>query len=108
MFFFFWLRFCIIFSGLPLAAAICGLHAVDLIFLPARRFLCLFAYDSAFRCSDFFGLSLISLWSISFPPVRGSTYFSLPAAKKSRQKKAGFTPQVLSGHLCNQRGVEAT
>src|SRR5579864_4575993 len=28
---------------------------------------------------------------ISVPPVRGGTYFSLPAAKKSRQKKAAQT-----------------
>jgi hypothetical protein len=34
----------------------------------------------------FFGL-----WSISVAPVRGGTYFSLPAAKKSRQKKAAHT-----------------
>jgi hypothetical protein len=37
------------------------------------------------------GLSLNSLWSISVAPVRGGTYFSLPAAKKSRQKKAAHT-----------------
>jgi hypothetical protein len=38
-----------------------------------------------------FGLSLWSYWFISVPPVRGGTYFSLPAAKKSRQKKAAQT-----------------
>jgi hypothetical protein len=36
------------------------------------------------------GLSLLSQWSISVAPVRGGTYFSLPAAKKSRQKKAAL------------------
>jgi hypothetical protein len=35
------------------------------------------------------GLSLFSCRSICTAPVRGGTYFSLPAAKKSRQKKAG-------------------
>jgi hypothetical protein len=38
-----------------------------------------------------FGLSLHSYWSISVAPVRGGTYFSLPAAKKSKQKKAART-----------------
>jgi len=38
-----------------------------------------------------FGLSLLCSWSISVAPVRGGTYFSLPAAKKSRQKKAAHT-----------------
>ena len=38
-----------------------------------------------------FGLSLLCYRSISVPPVRGGTYFSLPAAKKSRQKKAAQT-----------------
>jgi hypothetical protein len=37
------------------------------------------------------GLSLSCLWSASVAPVRGGTYFSLPAAKKSRQKKAAYT-----------------
>ncbi|MFP3547718.1 hypothetical protein SB748_30525, partial [Rhizobium sp. SIMBA_035] len=37
------------------------------------------------------GLSLFCYRSISVPPVRGGTYFSLPAAKKSRQKKAAHT-----------------
>ena len=37
------------------------------------------------------GLSLCSYRFISVPPVRGGTYFSLPAAKKSRQKKAAPT-----------------
>jgi hypothetical protein len=31
-----------------------------------------------------------SYWFISVAPVRGGTYFSLPAAKKSRQKKAAL------------------
>jgi hypothetical protein len=34
---------------------------------------------------------LFSYRSISVAPVRGGTYFSLPAAKKSRQKKAAQT-----------------
>jgi general secretion pathway protein K len=38
-----------------------------------------------------FGLSLIFYWIISVAPVRGGTYFSLLAAKKSRQKKAAQT-----------------
>jgi hypothetical protein len=42
-----------------------------------------------------FGLSLISYWFICVAPVRGGTYFSLPAAKKSRQKKAGSNRQHL-------------
>jgi general secretion pathway protein K len=41
--------------------------------------------------SSRFGLSLFCYRSISVPPVRGGTYFSLPAAKKSRQKKAAQT-----------------
>jgi hypothetical protein len=35
--------------------------------------------------------SLYSCWLIRVAPVRGGTYFSLPAAKKSRQKKAAQT-----------------
>ena len=42
-------------------------------------------------CACGVGLSLFCYWSISVPPVRGGTYFSLPAAKKSRQKKAAQT-----------------
>jgi hypothetical protein len=42
-------------------------------------------------CCWSFGLSLFSYRSISVAPVRGGTYFSLPAAKKSRQKKAAQT-----------------
>ncbi|MFL6643791.1 MAG: hypothetical protein ACJ8GM_05630, partial [Paraburkholderia fungorum] len=42
-------------------------------------------------CCWSFGLSLFCSWSISVAPVRGGTYFSLPAAKKSRQKKAAQT-----------------
>ncbi|CAE6753760.1 hypothetical protein R69888_03086 [Paraburkholderia haematera] len=42
-------------------------------------------------CAYSFGLSLNSYWFISVAPVRGGTYFSLPAAKKSRQKKAAHT-----------------
>jgi hypothetical protein len=54
------------------------------LFLVWLRALCwLFAYGV--------GLSLFCYWFISFPPVRGGTYFSLPAAKKSRQKKAAHT-----------------
>jgi hypothetical protein len=43
-------------------------------------------------CAYGVGLSLHSWWFISVPPVRGGTYFSLPAAKKSRQKKAARSP----------------
>jgi hypothetical protein len=35
--------------------------------------------------------SAFCFWFISVAPVRGGTYFSLPAAKKSRQKKAAHT-----------------
>ena len=44
------------------------------------------------------GLSLLCYRSISFAPVRGGTYFSLPAAKKSRQKKAGSHRQPVVSH----------
>src|SRR5579859_5178177 len=37
------------------------------------------------------GLSLICYWSISVAPVRGGTYFSLHAAKRSKQEKAAQT-----------------
>src|SRR6201995_2332152 len=50
-----------------------------------------------FAGSGFLGLSLFCYWFISVPPVRGGTYFSLPAAKKSRQKKAASNRQFLSG-----------
>jgi hypothetical protein len=45
-------------------------------------------------CAYGFGLSLCSYWSISVAPVRGGTYFSLPAAKQSRQKKAAHTASL--------------
>jgi hypothetical protein len=60
--------------------------------------------DSGLRVCALLGLGLwcfslllrgggwgFSLWFISVAPVRGGTYFSLPAAKKSRQKKAAYT-----------------
>jgi hypothetical protein len=56
--------------------------AIGLLALP----LCLFA------CGV--GLSLLCLWFISVAPVRGGTYFSLPAAKQSRQKKAAHTASL--------------
>jgi hypothetical protein len=51
------------------------------------------------------GLSLLCYRSISFAPVRGGTYFSLPAAKKSRQKKAGLHRQPVGVHLGPQPGT---
>ena len=33
------------------------------------------------------GLSLICFWSISVPPVRGGTYFSLPPQRKVGKRK---------------------
>jgi hypothetical protein len=51
------------------------------------------------------GLSLISYWSIWVAPVRGGTYFSLPAAKKSRQKKAGSNRQPVGVHLWRKAAV---
>src|SRR6201995_1988460 len=61
--------------------------------LAALAFPCLLI--GLFACGV--GLSLCSYWFISVPPVRGGTYFSLPAAKKSRQKKAALHRQFLSG-----------
>ncbi|MGA9915308.1 MAG: hypothetical protein WBR17_22545, partial [Paraburkholderia sp.] len=62
--------------------------------LSARR-LFLFAYGvglsliclrgAYFLCAFGVGLSLICYWSIRVAPVRGGTYFSLPAAKKSNR-----------------------
>jgi hypothetical protein len=43
------------------------------------------------RCVHAVVLFLFCWWFISVAPVRGGTYFSLPAAKKSRQKKAAQT-----------------
>jgi hypothetical protein len=51
------------------------------------------------------GLSLFSFWFICTAPVRGGTYFSLPAAKKSRQKKAGSHRQLLGVHHWRIFGV---
>jgi hypothetical protein len=68
------------FAALCLCA--CGV-GLCLVWLPARRF-CLCAYGV--------GLSLISYWFISVAPVRGGTYFSLPAAKRSKQEKAARSP----------------
>ncbi|NYH17772.1 hypothetical protein GGD41_005000 [Paraburkholderia bryophila] len=63
------------------------------------------------RCSDCVGLSLFSRWSIGVPPVRGGTYFSLPAAKKSRQKKAAHTANSEAGpsrsHGSGSSGIRA-
>ncbi len=56
--------------------------------LPAWRF-CLHA------CGV--GLSLICFWSISVPPVRGGTYFSLPPQRKVGKRKR-LKPLMLSGH----------
>jgi hypothetical protein len=44
------------------------------------------------------GLSLNSYWSIGVAPVRGGTYFSLLAAKKSKQKKAAHNRQPVGVH----------
>ncbi|CAD6540648.1 hypothetical protein LMG24235_03572 [Paraburkholderia sabiae] len=42
----------------------------------------------------------------SVAPVRGGTYFSLPAAKKSRQKKAAFEPPVPARITLRHAAVE--
>src|SRR6266702_7966148 len=79
------------FVFLPLAAAlVCVPMAVAFpcCFLASRRFMSVCLRGC---------LSLFSCWFISVPPVRGSTYFSLPAAKKSRQKKAALHRQLLNG-----------
>jgi general secretion pathway protein K len=61
-------------------------------FLSPRRSVVLRLWQGfCLRSSSGVGLSLLSCWFISVPPVRGGTYFSLPAAKKSRQKKAAQT-----------------
>jgi hypothetical protein len=59
----------------------CGFGLFLIFYRSGRVCFWLFAYGV--------GLSLRCYRSISFAPVRGGTYFSLPAAKKSRQKKAG-------------------
>src|SRR6266702_2355540 len=63
-------------------------------FLPPRRFI-----SVCLRCC----LSLFCYRFVSVPPVRGSTYFSLPAAKKSRQKKAAQTASFEAGPLAWRR-----
>jgi hypothetical protein len=45
----------------------------------------------SYACMHAVVLFLFCWWFISVAPVRGGTYFSLPAAKKSRQKKAAQT-----------------
>ena len=47
--------------------------------------------------SSVVGLSLFCFRFISVAPVRGGTYFSLHAAKKSRQKKAAQTADMTPG-----------
>jgi hypothetical protein len=49
------------------------------------------ALGFTFVCVQAVVLFLFCWWFISVAPVRGGTYFSLPAAKKSRQKKAAQT-----------------
>jgi hypothetical protein len=66
---------------------------------------CLPAAPRFVWCAYGVGLSLHCYRSISFAPVRGGTYFSLPAAKKSRQKKAGSNRQPVGVHHLNQPGV---
>jgi hypothetical protein len=44
-----------------------------------------------------FGFFLNCYWSISVAPVRGGTYFSLPAAKKKQAKESGSNRQPISG-----------
>ena len=50
------------------------------------------------------GLSLICFWSISVPPVRGGTYFSLPPQRKVGKRKR-LKPLMLSGHRSLQQVV---
>ena len=47
------------------------------------------------------GLSLICFWSISVPPVRGGTYFSLPPQRKVGKRKQ-LKPLMLSGNRSSE------
>src|SRR5579859_8020452 len=52
------------------------------VFLPAALVVWVFCFWPLF-----FGLSLLSYWFISVPPVRGGTYFSLPPQRKVGKRK---------------------
>ena len=82
--------------GLPLAAAWFGLPLAAAWFgspvaVAVSSVIGLLAIPLLIACG---GWCLFSFWFISVPPVRGGTYFSLPAAKKSRQKKAAQTANI--------------
>jgi hypothetical protein len=65
----------------------------------ARRVFSVFCFLFSVFCFLFgVGLSLNSYWSIGVAPVRGGTYFSLLAAKKSKQKKAAHNRQPVGVH----------
>jgi hypothetical protein len=64
-------------SALVLAACLRWWALLDLVAFAALVRLC--------ACGV--GLSLISWWSISVAPVRGSTYFSLPPQRKVGKRK---------------------